>query len=416
MRLLLTRSLAVVLILLVVLIAGASTAGAEEVLPGDGPWVSSVVGVTNTANSSELEVLVALTKPVDPSTLIPGQTVQLLTTSELQVPISTVELSESSATLVIRVEDASELGPLHVVLAGDSSEGAPVIADLNGTPLGTNPSHPYGRNYIGEVHPTISSVAVPPAGTYGDGESLDFVVRTSEPTYVDTTGGSPSVPIELGDGAAVHATYLQGSGTEQLTFAYTVLPGDTGGISLASALVLGGGTLTNAAGYTLVPTLVNIEDASGVQLDGVVPVSAPPPPTLPTAPPATEPLTSVVPAAAAPSTLTAVQPALPVACTSRRTAMIHLLVPRGIRLRQATVLIDNRPLTSLGRGKSAVAVSFVGWPPGNVTLRIQATTIGGLHLISVRHYHLCSGTPLRSADQIVLHRVRPTHKLAKKPD
>lgn len=418
MRSVLKRSLAVVLIVsaavaFAAMLASATPAGAEEVSPTDGPWVSSVVGTKNPGNPSELEILVTFTKPVDPSTILAGETVQVTTTGNVLVPIASVESPEPT-TLDIRIEGAGTYESLTVHLAGDASQSAAVIADLNGTPLGANSSHPQGRNYTSEVAPKVTSVVVPAPGTYDLGASLHFDVWMSEPTFVDTTGGTPSLPILLENGHTVYASYLEGSGTEVLTFRYTVAEGDTGEASLGPELQLDGGTLSDGAGFAAVPTIHNAV-TSGIVLDGIAPTKevAEPTPTAPT--PNVAASTATTSVAAAPSLLsTPAKITPPASCASRRTAVIHLLAPRGVRLRRAALSIDGRRVASLGRGKSAVPVSFLGWPASTVTLTIRATTISGVHLISVRRYHLCSDTPLRSADEVALRHVGPERELTKK--
>jgi hypothetical protein len=405
----LERSFVVVLFVCTALLAGVAARRAEA-SPGDGPWVSSVTGSRNPSNSSELEILVVFTAPLDPSTLLAGQTVQLTTSGNQQVPIAAAELDAGGTTLDIRVEGAGSYESLSIFLAGDSSSASAVIAGLDGTPLGANASNPQGRDYTGEVAPTVTSVAVPAAGIYGVGEPLDFVVTMSEPTVVDTTGGIPSLPIALEDGTTVDAAYRAGSGTEALTFRYSVAEGDVGGISIGAALQLGGGALTDAAGFAAVPTLNNVASASGISLDGTVPVPEPEPephpqPALGPSPTQVSSTSSLVASVAAPA------PSQPAAtararCTSRRTAVIHLLAPHGVHLRRATLRLDGRLLATLGRGVTTVPVSFVGRPPGTVTLVISATTRAGIHLISSRQYHLCSSTPLPSGNRSALHRVR----------
>ncbi len=259
-----------------VVLAGAASASAEVPQPGDGPWVNTVTATRNSTNPSELEIVVAFDEPIDPSTVQPGQTVLLSSiATNSPVPIAWEEFEPNSETLDLRVENAGEYGPLRLYLAGDSAGGSPVIAALDGTPLGATSTYPSGRNYTSNLAPTVSSVAVPAAGTYGLGTDLDFVVTMSEPTFVSTTGGTPSLPITLGEGSTVDAYYLSGSGTEALTFRYSVKEGDTGGIVLGSALLLNGGALADDAGDAAVPTLANGADTSGIRLDGIGPSSTP---------------------------------------------------------------------------------------------------------------------------------------------
>ncbi len=95
-----------------------------------------------------------------------------------------------------------------------------------------------------------------------------------------------------------------------------------------------------------------------------------------------------------------------VGCTSRRAVVVHLLVPRGVHLRRTTLSINGRRLATLHGDVTAVPVSLRGRPAGAVLLAIQATTTKGLHLVSLRRYHLCSAVSLPPGKDIALHRVR----------
>ena len=97
----------------------------------------------------------------------------------------------------------------------------------------------------------IGSVSVPTAGTYTVGRSLDFTVRFSEAVIV-TGSAVPSIGLR-GMNAPRTASYVSGSGSTNLTFRYTVMPGDAivspAGLSLGSAIALPPtARLTDAAG------------------------------------------------------------------------------------------------------------------------------------------------------------------------
>ncbi len=95
--------------------------------------------------------------------------------------------------------------------------------------------------------PIVSSVAAPSNGTYTAGDRLVYTVNFND--VVNVTG-TPYLTLTVGS-STVHANYLSGSGTSQLTFDYTVAPGDkdSNGVALASNVSLGGGTIRDAAGY-----------------------------------------------------------------------------------------------------------------------------------------------------------------------
>ncbi len=124
--------------------------------------------------------------------------------------------------------------------------------------------------------PTVTGVSVPAAGTYKLGDTLDFTVQFSEAvslTAADSSGGIAStLPLNL-DSKTVAATYVSGSGSDRLTYRYTVAEGDLDrdGLSVGPALTLNGDRLTDASGNAASLTLTSV-DTSGVRVDGVAPL------------------------------------------------------------------------------------------------------------------------------------------------
>jgi hypothetical protein len=94
-----------------------------------------------------------------------------------------------------------------------------------------------------------------PNGSYGIGRVITLTVGFSESVLV--AGGVPTLLLETGTTDRL-ATYSGGSGTNKLTFTYTVQAGDTAAdldFTSTSALVLNGATLQDAAGNNAVLTL-----------------------------------------------------------------------------------------------------------------------------------------------------------------
>ena len=112
-------------------------------------------------------------------------------------------------------------------------------------------------NIVGPA-PTVSSVEVTsdPAAdqTYGSGERIRVTLTFSAAVDVDITGGKPRLKINLGlTNGERWADYVEGSGTTQLVFAYTVAEPDlsTEGIAvLSNTLELNGGTIRATATQT----------------------------------------------------------------------------------------------------------------------------------------------------------------------
>ncbi len=128
---------------------------------------------------------------------------------------------------------------------------------------------------IEHTPPAVSSVTAPTNGTYGPGEVLTFTANFSENVLVTTGGGTPYIAVTLDTGGTVHAAYAGGSGTSQLTFAYTVVNGndDTNGVTVGSSIVLNGGTIKDAATNAAVLTLNNVASTAGVLVDAIPPTA-----------------------------------------------------------------------------------------------------------------------------------------------
>ena len=97
-----------------------------------------------------------------------------------------------------------------------------------------------------------SSQALTISGTqyYSAGETIELGVRFERAVTVDTTGGTPSIVLELEGQVRKNATYRSGSGTAQLVFGYTVETQDRGreGVLIpANSLALNGGAIKGAA-------------------------------------------------------------------------------------------------------------------------------------------------------------------------
>jgi hypothetical protein len=70
---------------------------------------------------------------------------------------------------------------------------------------------------------------------------MDFTVLFTEAVTVNTSGGTPYIPITLHTGGTVNASYVSGSNSTELKFRYTVVAGnlDPDGISIGSAITAG---------------------------------------------------------------------------------------------------------------------------------------------------------------------------------
>lgn len=117
--------------------------------------------------------------------------------------------------------------------------------------------------------PTITSVTVPANGYYKAGNVLSFTVNFDENV---TVTGTPSIPVTIGS-TTVQANYTGGTGTNALTFAYTVVAGnsDMDGIALGSAVQLNGGTIKDVAANNANLTLNSVGNTTGVFVNTSIP-------------------------------------------------------------------------------------------------------------------------------------------------
>jgi len=117
--------------------------------------------------------------------------------------------------------------------------------------------------------PRVESVTPPADATYTLGQSLQFTVNFNRNITVDTSGGTPSIPITLDTGGTVAASYVSGSTTSALIFSYTVQPGnaDANGITVGSTINLNGGSLSDSQQNNAVLNLNNVGTTAAVRVD-----------------------------------------------------------------------------------------------------------------------------------------------------
>ena len=142
-----------------------------------------------------------------------------------------------------------------LAITGLNANGAS-IADPAGNSLTSFSFNPAGTLVVDTIAPTGSLNPTAPVssttvnGIYGIGAVINLVVQFSEAVFVNTTSGTPRLQLETG-AIDRYAIYTGGSGTNTLSFSYTVQAGDSSAdldqVS-SSALELNGGTIKDAAG------------------------------------------------------------------------------------------------------------------------------------------------------------------------
>ncbi|MCY4780333.1 MBG domain-containing protein, partial [Sphingobacterium sp. UT-1RO-CII-1] len=136
---------------------------------------------------------------------------------------------------------------------------------------------------VNPINPKVVSVGASRAdGTYKIGDEIALVVTFDQQVVVNSMGDAPRLLLETG-AVDREAIYMNGTGTNTLTFSYTVQEGDTApdlDYQSTTALSLNGATIKNAFGDDAVLTLPtvggpkSIAGQHAIAIDGVRPTVA----------------------------------------------------------------------------------------------------------------------------------------------
>ena len=111
----------------------------------------------------------------------------------------------------------------------------------------------------GPTGPTVSVLTESPSsGDLDAGKTVTYTLTMSEVVTVNTTGGSPT--LSLNDGGT--ATYVSGSGSDALTFSYTVLAGQNTPDLAVASVNLNGATVKDGSGNAANFSLTGITQGS----------------------------------------------------------------------------------------------------------------------------------------------------------
>jgi gliding motility-associated-like protein len=124
---------------------------------------------------------------------------------------------------------------------------------------------------IKNAPPVITAVDLPPDAYYSIGTELDFTVHYNDNVTVTPAGGMPYLPLTIGT-KAVQASYLNGSGSNEIRFRYVVQAGDNDadGITLANSLVTSTGIIKNSK-FDADNTLNNVGVTTGILVNTSTP-------------------------------------------------------------------------------------------------------------------------------------------------
>ncbi|MCX7748346.1 MAG: stalk domain-containing protein [Clostridia bacterium] len=240
----------------------AGSLGVNKDISVDGA-VPEVTGASSTAPNGTYK-----TGDIIPITVLFGETVHVTGTPQLALNTGrTVNYSSGSGSSTLTFN--------YTVLASDATTDLNYVAANSLTLNGGTVKDTAGNNAVltlpavggagslgtnkdiavDAVNPEVDHVSsLTPDGTYSAGASIAVTVTFNENVVVT---GSPQLALNTGR----NAVYGGGSGTNVLTFNYTVLSGDVAGdldYSATTSLILNGGTIKDGAGNNAVLTLAAI--------------------------------------------------------------------------------------------------------------------------------------------------------------
>ena len=241
--------------------------------------------------AAAVEGLPALTGPGEDGVYAPGDRIEVRVRFDAPV---TVDTSAGAPTLGlalggVRREAAYEPGHdggaatelvFALAMSGEDAGAGAAKAIANGIRLngatirdegGADAVLGYG------VAPGVVAVEVgaEPSGdgAWTAGEAVEVTLAFAEPVEVGTAEGTPSVGLTLPGAGGRRAVYASGSGTDRLSFAYT-LTGADGSVSAAlvdpDGLALGGGTIVSTGGLDAVLTHSGAGRTAGPRTPGPV--------------------------------------------------------------------------------------------------------------------------------------------------
>ena len=124
------------------------------------------------------------------------------------------------------------------------------------------------------IKPTITSVTIPSAGSYGVGDLMKFKFHFDDDVNVNYAPGSePIVKIKIGDQIR-SLTYVSGNGTITLNFEYNIQSGDldSNGIEIFSTIELQTGSTIEDINSNSADLSFSTTSLAAVHVDGVSPV------------------------------------------------------------------------------------------------------------------------------------------------
>ena len=190
----------------------------------------------------------------------------------------TLTLNDGSTATYTSGSGSNALTFSYTVAAGQNTAAlAATAVNLNGATITDGAGNAANLSLTGLTQsgpqidttaPVISSIAKSPSsGDLNAGKTVTYTIAMSESVTVNTAGGTPT--LALNDGGT--ATYISGSGTNALTFSYTVAAGQNTPDLMVTAVNLNGAHHQDGAGNAANLSLNGLTQ-SGPQIDTTAPV------------------------------------------------------------------------------------------------------------------------------------------------
>ncbi|WP_426442336.1 hypothetical protein [Bradyrhizobium genosp. P] len=184
--------------------------------------------------------------------------------------IPTLTLNDGGTATYTGGSGTSALTFSYAVGSSDSNVAAltATAANLNGATVKDSSGNAANLSLAGltqkgpqidTTRPVISAISeTPSSGELNAGKIVTYTITMSEGVTVNTTGGRPT--LTLNDGG--FGTYVSGSGTNALTFSYTVLAGQNTPDLMVTAFNLNGATILDGAGNAANLSLTGVAQGS----------------------------------------------------------------------------------------------------------------------------------------------------------
>ena len=191
-------------------------------------------------------------------------------------------LGEGGSTLIFRYTVSSgENDSDGISIVGIIEPQGGVIADLAENEASYSLEHS-GNTILTLVNagvdtaaPAIISATIP-SGNYQTGDNIDFTITFSENVVVDTASGTPYLVLIIDDKTR-HALFQSSSPSGSYIFRYEVIAEDmdTDGISIASPVVLSGGSIQDSASNNALLKFVSPVNLKYVRVNGTTDITSP---------------------------------------------------------------------------------------------------------------------------------------------